>query len=634
MGWDVGATGLKIVLGAEVPELVVKYLGDDVAALLGRHGLEIDDVARWICHPGGPKVIEAIQATLGLDRDDLPLTWESLDRIGNLSSASVLHVLRDTLAERPGAPGDWGVDGHGPRVLLRAGAAAVVSQWCFTVLVALVGLERLAELVVAKRNLAWSLARGGREAGFGHYPFMVVLHTGLLAGCLVEVWVGDRPFVPALGWPMLALVVARQALALVVHPHARAAVEHPHRRRAGPAADHRRPVPALPHPNYVAVVVEGFALPLVHTRGSPRWCSPCSTPGCCPCASGPRTPRSLVGLCMTCSWSAAGRPGSPSRSAPPARAGRRGRREAAGRHRQGLRRGADARRGARAAGARRRPARRSTSRHHLPAGRAVRRRPLRRRRRSRGAPGVLHDALRGAAVAAGVRIETGTVTDVEQTADDVRVGGLRARYLVAADGLHSPVRAALGLGAADRRPPRWGLRRHFAVPDVGDTVEVTWAPRRRGLRDPGRRDTDRGRRADRHGAAASTSSWRRSPRWPSGCAGAAPASTVRGAGPLRQRCRPASPGGCCSSVTPRATSTRSPARGSHWRSPRPASWCGACARPPRRLRAGLGPRVAALALDHRGPALGAHPRPTSDRIVPLAARAPRVFGTAVNQLAR
>ncbi|MHA3701265.1 type III polyketide synthase [Jatrophihabitans sp. YIM 134969] len=109
MGWDVGGTGLKIVLGAEVPDLVRTYLGDDVGGLLADHGLQLDDVARWICHPGGPKVIEAIQCTLALDHDDLGVTWESLDRVGNLSSASVLHVLRDTLRDRPAAPGDWGV---------------------------------------------------------------------------------------------------------------------------------------------------------------------------------------------------------------------------------------------------------------------------------------------------------------------------------------------------------------------------------------------------------------------------------------------------------------------------------------------------------------------------------------------
>lgn len=109
MGWDVGPGGLKIVLGAEVPDLVEKYLGDDVQELLSAHGLVVDDIARWISHPGGPKVIEAIQTVLSLDRCHLQLTWDSLERIGNLSSASVLHVFEDTLSQRPAEPGDWGL---------------------------------------------------------------------------------------------------------------------------------------------------------------------------------------------------------------------------------------------------------------------------------------------------------------------------------------------------------------------------------------------------------------------------------------------------------------------------------------------------------------------------------------------
>jgi len=139
-----------------------------------------------------------------------------------------------------------------------------VSQVWYTVLIGLVGVERLAELVVAKRNMAWSLARGGRESGFSHYPFMVVLHTGLLAGCLVEVWLRDNDFVPLLGWPMLALVIAAQALRwwcirtlghqwntrIVVVPGLPRITGGPYR--------------FFDHPNYVAVVVEGFALPLVH----------------------------------------------------------------------------------------------------------------------------------------------------------------------------------------------------------------------------------------------------------------------------------------------------------------------------------------------------------------------------------
>lgn len=109
MGWDVKDSGLKIVLGAEVPDLVRKYLADDVTGLLAAHDLCVSDVATWICHPGGPKVIETIQSVLGLDERALGLTWQSLRDVGNLSSASVLYVLRDTLAQRPPPAGSWAV---------------------------------------------------------------------------------------------------------------------------------------------------------------------------------------------------------------------------------------------------------------------------------------------------------------------------------------------------------------------------------------------------------------------------------------------------------------------------------------------------------------------------------------------
>lgn len=135
----------------------------------------------------------------------------------------------------------------------------------YLLLIAAVAVERLAELVVARRNMAWSLARGGAEYGAGHYPFMVLLHTGLLVGCVVEVAFLARPFVPILGWPMFAIALAAQALRwwcigtlghqwntrVVVVPGAARITAGPYRR--------------IPHPNYVAVVAEGVALPLVHT---------------------------------------------------------------------------------------------------------------------------------------------------------------------------------------------------------------------------------------------------------------------------------------------------------------------------------------------------------------------------------
>jgi alkylresorcinol/alkylpyrone synthase len=109
MGWDVGSSGLKIVLDAQVPDLVERYLGADIHSLLGSHGLRVEDIAAWVSHPGGPKVIESIEAVLGLPGDPLELTWRSLEQIGNLSSSSVLHVLRDTLDKRSPQPGSPGV---------------------------------------------------------------------------------------------------------------------------------------------------------------------------------------------------------------------------------------------------------------------------------------------------------------------------------------------------------------------------------------------------------------------------------------------------------------------------------------------------------------------------------------------
>ena len=127
----------------------------------------------------------------------------------------------------------------------------------YTLLVAAVAGERVIELVVARRHLAWSRAQGGVEVGFGHYPVMVLLHTALLIGCVVEVAALNRPFLPWLGFPMLAILVAAQALrwwcvaTLIVIPGAP-------RIKAGPYR-------LFNHPNYVAVVAEGIALPLVHT---------------------------------------------------------------------------------------------------------------------------------------------------------------------------------------------------------------------------------------------------------------------------------------------------------------------------------------------------------------------------------
>ena len=107
MGFDVGAGGFELVLSKDVAGVVEQYLSTDVTAFLAEHGLTTTDIGAWVTHPGGPKIIEAITETLNLPPEALELTWRSLGEIGNLSSASVLHVLRDTLAKPPpsGSPG-------------------------------------------------------------------------------------------------------------------------------------------------------------------------------------------------------------------------------------------------------------------------------------------------------------------------------------------------------------------------------------------------------------------------------------------------------------------------------------------------------------------------------------------------
>jgi alkylresorcinol/alkylpyrone synthase len=107
MGYDVGSAGFELVLSKELADVVEQYLGEDVTSFLATHGLTTTDIGAWVSHPGGPKIIDAINATLNLPPEALELTWRSLGEIGNLSSASVLHVLRDTMAKPPpsGSPG-------------------------------------------------------------------------------------------------------------------------------------------------------------------------------------------------------------------------------------------------------------------------------------------------------------------------------------------------------------------------------------------------------------------------------------------------------------------------------------------------------------------------------------------------
>lgn len=107
MGWKVIDSGFKLVLSPKIPEIVREHIGEDVDQFLGAQGLQRSQVSHWVCHPGGPKILEAVQQALGLPQEALAASWKTLSEVGNVSSASVLFVLQEAL--KAGTPGDYGL---------------------------------------------------------------------------------------------------------------------------------------------------------------------------------------------------------------------------------------------------------------------------------------------------------------------------------------------------------------------------------------------------------------------------------------------------------------------------------------------------------------------------------------------
>ena len=126
MGWDIRDTGFRIVLSPDVPKVVLENLRHDVDLFLTAQGLELNQISSWIFHSGGPKVLEATEKSLELPPEALALSWKSLREVGNLSAASVLCVLEDTLKNHPGEPGTYSIlAAMGPAFCLEL----VLLQW-------------------------------------------------------------------------------------------------------------------------------------------------------------------------------------------------------------------------------------------------------------------------------------------------------------------------------------------------------------------------------------------------------------------------------------------------------------------------------------------------------------------------
>ena len=109
MGWDISSDGFNIVLSSRVPDMVRKHLAHDIDAFLVEHGLRRDEIATWIMHTGGPKVLEATAEALDLPDSAFEVSWDCLARVGNLSSASVLLVLEEFMNRRRPAPGTYSI---------------------------------------------------------------------------------------------------------------------------------------------------------------------------------------------------------------------------------------------------------------------------------------------------------------------------------------------------------------------------------------------------------------------------------------------------------------------------------------------------------------------------------------------
>jgi alkylresorcinol/alkylpyrone synthase len=109
MGWDVTSDGFKIVLSGKTPEVVENSLRPDIENFLADNGLSLKDIGTWLFHPGGPKILEAVERSLEISREDLALSWKNLREVGNVSSAAILMILEDAMDNHRPEKGTYGL---------------------------------------------------------------------------------------------------------------------------------------------------------------------------------------------------------------------------------------------------------------------------------------------------------------------------------------------------------------------------------------------------------------------------------------------------------------------------------------------------------------------------------------------
>ncbi len=254
MGWEVAEDGLKPVFSRDIPRLVAKKMGAAARDFLGDHGLRLADIDRFVCHPGGPKVIDALEDAFGLGSGVLSDARAVLRDYGNMSAASVLFVLGAARSQE--SVGPCTDDGARSRFHRRLRGAESRVSILYAVL-GLVLLQRAAELGLAAMNTRHLRAQGAVEFDARGYPWFVLLHGAWIASLFLLVPPDAAPSWPLLGvfaalqlgrlW-VIATLGRRWTTRIIVLPGAELVDSGPYR--------------YLRHPNYAIVAGEIAVLPL------------------------------------------------------------------------------------------------------------------------------------------------------------------------------------------------------------------------------------------------------------------------------------------------------------------------------------------------------------------------------------
>ena len=257
MGWRVEDDGLGVIFSRDIPALVRQKLRTVTETFLRAHGTSLEALDGVLCHPGGEKVLAALEQALDLPPDGLRHARDVLRDKGNMSAVTVLAVLERALQAGARYPPHVRV---GPGLYGRHGShgIGVTVSVAGLIILLLVALQRIGELILDRGNIAALMAEGVVEHGARHYPLFIILHAGWLLTLFAIA--GTQSIV--LNWWWVAvygvLQLGRIWVIRTLGPYwTTRIITIPHRPLVTTG-----PYRFVRHPNYVIVVAEIAVLPL------------------------------------------------------------------------------------------------------------------------------------------------------------------------------------------------------------------------------------------------------------------------------------------------------------------------------------------------------------------------------------